>query len=225
MSRYTGPRLKITRRLGSLPGLTTKKPTKRQFAPGEHGRAFTKKQKSKRNKLSQYSLGLLEKQKLRYNYGITERQLFNYVKKARWASESSGDVLLQLLEMRLDNIIYRLQLATSISAARQLINHGHVLVNGSLVSFPSYQCKALDEIQLKTHSKPDNSDVGNPPTKERVIILKRKVNKKKLGQYLPNYLSFNYQTSVGKINNLADKKSIHLKINELLVIEFYSRKF
>ena len=210
MSRYRGPRLRITRRLGFLPGLTTKK-SKNINPPGDHGAEMAKKKK--RNKLSQYSLGLLEKQKLRFNYGVTERQLFNYVRKARRAPDSSGDVLLRLLEMRLDNIVYRLGMAPTIAAARQLINHGHILVNDERVSFPSYQCKLLDQIKLKTNQNISESadDFNQKRTKLRYRT--------------PRHLQFNYRTAVGTVKNIADRTVVSLKINELLVIEFYSRKF
>jgi small subunit ribosomal protein S4 len=210
MSRYRGPRLRITRRLGFLPGLTTKK-SKNINPPGDHGAEMAKKKK--RNKLSQYSLGLLEKQKLRFNYGVTERQLFNYVRKARRAPDSSGDVLLRLLEMRLDNIVYRLGMAPTIAAARQLINHGHVLVNDERVSFPSYQCKLLDQIKFKTNQNiSESADNSNQ-------------KKTKLRYRTPRHLQFNYRTAVGTVKNIADRTVVSLKINELLVIEFYSRKF
>ena len=122
MSRYRGPRVRIRRRLGELPGLTNKVTTK-QSAPGQHG--LTKKKK----KPSQYAIRLQEKQKLRFNYGITESQLISYVRKARKIKGSTGEILLQLLEMRLDNIVFRLGIAPTIAAARQLISHGHIIVN------------------------------------------------------------------------------------------------
>jgi len=233
MSRYRGPRLKITRRLGFLPGLTTKVSLSKQNPPGEHGEVLGKKLRQlkkygkRRTKLSQYSLGLFEKQKLRYNYGITERQLFNYVSKARKSSDSSGDILLQLLEMRLDNIIYRLGLASSIQSARQLISHGHILVNESRVSFPSYQCMKSDTIQLK----PFKTSLAETAEEPRKTIRKITASKKRSGagskfqNRVPNHLRFDYKTAVGYVKDVADKNSIPLQINELLVIEFYSRKF
>ncbi|MEM7770254.1 MAG: 30S ribosomal protein S4, partial [Cyanobacteria bacterium P01_A01_bin.37] len=117
MSRYRGPRLRIVRRLGELPGLT-RKAAKRAYPPGQHGQA--------RRKRSEYAIRLEEKQKLRFNYGLTERQLLRYVKKARRAQGSTGQVVLQLLEMRLDNTIFRLGMAPTIPGARQLVNHGHI---------------------------------------------------------------------------------------------------
>ncbi len=131
MSRYRGPRLRVVRRLGDLPGLT-RKSARRSYPPGQHGQA--------RKKRSEYATQLEEKQKLRFNYGISEKQLLRYVRKAKRAGGSSGQTLLKLLEMRLDNIVFRLGMAPTIPAARQLVNHGHVQVNGRVVSIASYQC-------------------------------------------------------------------------------------
>ena len=129
MSRYRGPRLKIVRRLGDLPGLTRKAPT-RTSPPGQHG------SNPKKPKPSQYRIRLEEKQKLRYNYGVTEKQLLRYMQRARRAKGSSGENLLQLLEMRLDNTVFRLGMAPTILAARQLVSHGHIMVNNQRVNSP-----------------------------------------------------------------------------------------
>ena len=128
MSHYRGPRLRICRRLGKLPGLTSKI-SKKSNPPGDHGAAFTKKP-------SQFNIRLKEKQKLRFNYGVTERQLLKYVKKARKSKGSSGSLLLNFLEMRLDNIVFRLGFAPTIMAAKQLVSHGHILVNDKIVDIP-----------------------------------------------------------------------------------------
>jgi len=109
-----------------------------------------------KKKPSQYGIRLQEKQKLRFNYGITERQLIRYVRQARSAKNSTGEVLLQLLEMRLDNIVFRLGLAPTIPAARQLINHGHFLVNNKKVDIPSYQCKQNDKITVSNRKQSPN---------------------------------------------------------------------
>src|SRR5918997_5477486 len=135
MSRYRGPRLRVVRRLGDVPGLTRKTP-RRAYPPGQHGQA--------RKKRSEYAIRLEEKQKLRFNYGITEKQLLRYVRKARRATGSTGQTLLQLLEMRLDNTVFRMGMAPTIPAARQLVNHGHVTVNNRVVSIASYACRAGD---------------------------------------------------------------------------------
>jgi small subunit ribosomal protein S4 len=142
MSRYRGPRLKITRRLGQeLPGFVQKINTngKENQPPGQHG--------ALRRKNSQYSIRLQEKQKVRYHYGITESQLLGYIKKARRMKGSTGEIFLNLLENRLDSTVYRLGYAPTIRAARQLVSHGHVRVNKKSVNIPSYQCNGEDSIE------------------------------------------------------------------------------
>lgn len=201
MSRYRGPRLRITRRLGELPGLT-RKSARRAYPPGQHGQ--------NRKKRSEYAIRLEEKQKLRYNYGLTEKQLLRYVRKARRATGSSGQVLLQLLEMRLDNTIFRLGMAPTIPAARQLVNHGHVLINGKEVNIASYQCRPGEVITVRDNNK------------------SRKMVETNL-QYpglanLPSHLEFDKNTMVGKVNGLCEREWVALNINELLVVEYYSRK-
>jgi small subunit ribosomal protein S4 len=140
MARYRGPRLRVVRRLGELPGLTRKSPRK-NYPPGQHGQG--------RKKKTEYAIRLEEKQKLRFNYGLTEKQLLRYVKKARRAGGSTGLVILQLLEMRLDNTIFRLGFGPTIPSARQVVNHGHITVNGRVVSIPSYQCRPGDVIAVR----------------------------------------------------------------------------
>ena len=147
MARYRGPRLRICRRLGELPGLSRKN-SKKQAPPGEHG--------TKIRKPSEYALRLEEKQKLRFNYGINEKQLLGYIKIAKKVQGSTGQVLLQLLEMRLDNTIFRLGMAPTIPAARQLVNHGHILVNNIAVSIASYQCRPGDFITIKNQINSKN---------------------------------------------------------------------
>ncbi len=164
MSRYIGPKLKIIRRLGKLRGLTRKKPFRRVFRgwgplrgkvipPGQHGLA--KLFKTRRNNSSQadYLIRLKVKQRLKFNYGLTERQFVKYVKKAKKIKESTGQVLLQLLEMRLDNIVFRLNMAPTIVAARQLINHGHIKVNNKKVNIASYLCQPKDVISVRMKEK------------------------------------------------------------------------
>jgi len=144
MSRYRGAVLRITRRLGELPGLT-RKTTKRNSRPGQHG--------DQARKPSEYAIRLEEKQKLRFNYGVTEKQLLRYVRDARKIKGSTGEALLQLLEMRLDNIVFRLGMAPTIPAARQLVNHGHICVDGKRLSIPSYQCQAGETISVRTNPR------------------------------------------------------------------------
>jgi small subunit ribosomal protein S4 len=203
MSRYRGPRLRITRRLGELPELT-QKVSKKQNPPGElHN--------SGRKKLSQYNLQLREKQKLRFNYGITEKQLINYVKKSRKGKESSGRFLLTLLEMRLDTIILRLGLAPTILSARQIISHKHILVNKNCVNIASYQCLPNDIIEIRNSKK------------SKTLIEKNQDFSVK-GKTIASHLSFNQTLLKAQINSLVNRNSINLNINELLVIEYYSRK-
>nr|YP_010760322.1 ribosomal protein S4 [Cuscuta pacifica]WEY30303.1 ribosomal protein S4 [Cuscuta pacifica] len=196
MSRYRGPRFKQIRRLGALPGLTNKSP-----------RALRDLRNQSR---SEYRIRLEEKQKLRFHYGLTEKQLINYVRIARRAKGSTGKVLLQLLEMRLDNILFRLGMASTIPAARQLVNHRHVLVNDRLVDRPSYRCKPRDVIMPKN------------TTKSGVLIE----NSLKLfpGKELANHLTLFSTPYKGLVNKIVDTNWLGLKINELLVVEYYSRQ-
>ncbi|MGJ3251448.1 MAG: 30S ribosomal protein S4 [Elainellaceae cyanobacterium] len=199
MSRYRGPRLRVVRRLGELPGLT-RKSARRAYPPGQHGQA--------RRKRSEYAIRLEEKQKLRYNYGLTERQLLRYVKKARRAVGSTGQVLLQLLEMRLDNTIFRLGMAPTIPSARQLVNHGHVTVNGRVLNIPSYQCRPGDVISVRDRSR---------------SIVETNLQFPGLAN-IPSHLEFDKEKIIGKVNGVIDREWIALQINELLVVEYYSRQ-
>nr|APW79632.1 ribosomal protein S4 [Timmia austriaca] len=201
MSRYRGPRVRIIRRLGALPGLTNKTPQLKSNSIN---------QSTSNKKISQYRIRLEEKQKLRFHYGITERQLLNYVRIARKAKGSTGQVLLQLLEMRLDNVIFRLGMAPTIPGARQLVNHRHILVNDHIVDIPSYRCKPQDFITIKNRQK------------SQAIIMKNIDFSQKYK--VPNHLTFNSLQKKGLVNQILDRESIGLKINELLVVEYYSRQ-
>nr|YP_010593677.1 ribosomal protein S4 [Elatostema salvinioides]WAJ54354.1 ribosomal protein S4 [Elatostema salvinioides] len=200
MSRYRGPRFKKIRRLGALPGLTNKNP---------------KAENDLRNQLrlgkkSQYRIRLEEKQKLRFHYGLTEQQLLKYVHIAGKAKGSTGQVLLQLLEMRLDNIIFRLGIASTIPQARQLVNHRHILVNGGIVNIPSYRCKPRDIITVRDEQK-SKSMVQN--------YLDSSSHEE-----LPKHLTLHPFQYKGSVNEILDSKWVNLKINELLVVEYYSRQ-
>lgn len=165
MSRYIGPKLRIIRRIGKLRGFTRKKPFRRVFRgrglaflgkvipPGQHGLVKLFKTRPYDSCDSDYLIRLKVKQRLRFNYGLSERQLINYVKKAKKIKEATGQVLLQLLEMRLDNIVFRLNMAPTVIAARQLINHGHISVNSKKVNIPSYMCKPKDVISVAMRKK------------------------------------------------------------------------
>ena len=201
MSRYRGPRLKVTRRLGDLPGLT-RKSARRSYPPGQHGQA--------RRKRSEYAVRLEEKQKLRYNYGITERQLIRYVKKARRVQGSTGQVLLQLLEMRLDNTVFRLGLAPTIPAARQLVNHGHITINGKVLDIPSYQCRPGDVVGVRDRDASRKLATANLEYPGLSNI--------------PTHLDFDKAKLTAKVNGIVEREWVALNINELLVVEYYSRK-
>lgn len=197
MSRYRGPRFKKIRRLGVLPGLTNKKPR-------------DLRNPSRSGKKSQYRIRLEEKQKLRFHYGITERQLLKYFRIARKAKGSTGQVLLQLLEMRLDNILFRLGMAPTIPGARQLVNHRHILVNGRIVDIPSYRCKPNDIVMARD--------------KQKSKALVQNYLDSSHSEELPKHLTLHPFPYKGVVNQIIDNKSVGLKINELLVVEYYSRQ-
>nr|YP_009466631.1 ribosomal protein S4 [Genlisea violacea]AUN28686.1 ribosomal protein S4 [Genlisea violacea] len=200
MSRYRGPRFKKIRRLGALPGLTKKSPKS----------VSDLRNQSRSGKKSQYRIRLEEKQKLRFHYGLTERQLIKYVRIARKAKGSTGQVLLQLLEMRLDNILFRLGMTSTIPAARQLVNHRHILVNGRIVDIPSYRCKPQDII------------TGKDEEKSRTLI-QNSLNSSP-HEEVPSHLTLRPFQYKGLVNQIIDSKWFGLKINELLVVEYYSRQ-
>jgi len=205
MARYRGPKLRITRRLGNLPGLTQKQ-SKKKDRPGQHG---TNNQ-GKTRKTTEYGLRLEEKQKLKFNYGLTESQLYRYIKEARRRKGITGLVLLQLLEMRLDTICFNLGFASTISNARQLVNHGHIIVNGKSVNIPSFQCRLNDVISIKQKQSSKN-------------LVEHNFKKKNFID-LPAHLSLNLSTLEGKIINYCDRNDIVLELDELLIIEYYSRR-
>nr|YP_001876569.1 ribosomal protein S4 [Welwitschia mirabilis]B2Y1V2.1 RecName: Full=Small ribosomal subunit protein uS4c; AltName: Full=30S ribosomal protein S4, chloroplastic [Welwitschia mirabilis]ABY26782.1 ribosomal protein S4 [Welwitschia mirabilis]AMA21045.1 ribosomal protein S4 [Welwitschia mirabilis]BAH11236.1 ribosomal protein S4 [Welwitschia mirabilis] len=200
MSRYLGPRFKIIRRLKTLPGLTSKRPKYKKRVRRRFSRPWWKK--------SQHLICLQEKQKIRFHYGLTERQLRQYINIAKRAQGSTGQVLLQLLEMRLDNIIFQLGIARTIPAARQIVNHRHVLVNGRVVDIPSYRCKPQDVLTIKTKN----------PEELRTIINK---NRSKFRRKVPYHLTLDLAQNKGIVNKIIDRKDIQLKIQEMLVIEYY----
>nr|AWX53169.1 ribosomal protein S4 [Blidingia minima]QUX32848.1 30S ribosomal protein S4 [Blidingia minima] len=195
MSRYRGPRRKLIRKLKDLPGLTTKRLSapavkgRRKTnlnsikTPGQHGKSvevFTKR-------LSTYGTRLVEKQKVRFNYHLTEKQLSLYVKEAKRSSKATGDVLLNLLEMRLDNVIYRLGMAPTIVGARQLVTHGHILVNQKKVNIPSYGCKAKDAITIKKTSNSQKLVKKSLKTKDTTFkentVFSRPTSRKNQGRF------------------------------------------
>nr|YP_009578235.1 ribosomal protein S4 [Taxus chinensis]QBK32930.1 ribosomal protein S4 [Taxus chinensis]QBK35718.1 ribosomal protein S4 [Taxus chinensis]QBK35882.1 ribosomal protein S4 [Taxus chinensis] len=204
MSRYRGPRLKIINRLKTLPGLSKKKPNRIE-------EPRTKKH-HKSPKPSKYPIRLKEKQRVRFHYGLTERQLLQYARIARRSKGSTGQVLFQLLEMRLDNIIFRLGMALTIPGARQLVSHRHILVNDRIVDIPSYRCKPQDLISIKDQQRSINIINNNIDLSQRDKMR------------VPNHLNLLKKKSqyIGLVKKIIDSKRISLKINELLVVEYYS---
>ena len=205
MSRYRGPKLKISRRLGTLPGLTTKKSNKIN-RPGKDGNSNADTSK----KLTEYGVRLEEKQKLKFNYGLTENQLFRYVKEARRRNGVTGLILLQLLEMRLDTLCFTLGFAKSIAQARQLVNHGHITVNKKVISIPSFQCRLNDVIGIKEKSTSKNLVEANLKNNQRTD--------------LPYHLKFDNSKLEATVLDYCDRDDIPLQLDELLVIEYYSRR-
>ena len=205
MSRYRGPKLKINRRLGLLPGLTRKKSNKTN-RPGKEGNGDQDSNK----KSTEYCIRLEEKQKLKFNYGITENQLYRYIKEARRRKGVTGLILLQLLEMRLDTLCFSLGFAKSIAQARQLVNHGHVTINGKVVSIPSFQCKRNDVIGIKKVLDSENLIKRNMKKNEPITI--------------PSHLKFDNSELEAIVLNYCDRDEVGVQLDELLVIEYYSRR-
>jgi len=202
MARYTGPKHRLCRAEGvALCGLVNCPVIKKSAGPpGQHG------QKGRR-KLSEYGIQLREKQKVKRIYGIYERQFRKYFQKAAKTKAATGEVLLQILETRLDNVIYRLNLARTRYQARQLVSHGHVFVNGGKVTIPSYNVKIGDVVTLS--EKTSNLD-----------FIKKLLEESK-NSTLPAWLE--KKVTAGKIKSLPKKEDLDLEINESLIVEFYSR--
>ncbi|APH04065.1 30S ribosomal protein S4 [Bacillus weihaiensis] len=200
MARYTGSSWKLSRRLGiSLSG-TGKELEKRPYAPGQHG-------PGQRKKISEYGLQLQEKQKLRHMYGVNERQFRNLFDKAGKMTGKHGENFMILLDSRLDNVVYRLGLARTRRQARQLVNHGHIIVDGGRVDIPSYQVKPGQTITLREKSR--NLDI----VKEAIEV----------NNFVPEYLTFDAEKLEGTLTRLPERSELPAEINEALIVEFYSR--
>ncbi len=200
MARYTGPTWKKSRRYGiSLTG-TGKELEKRPYAPGQHG-------PNQRKKLSEYGLQLNEKQKLRFMYGLNERQFRRTFDQAGKMKGVHGENFMILLESRLDNLVYRLGLARTRRQARQLVNHGHITVDGSRVDIPSYRVKPGQVIGVREKSR--NLDI----IKEALEV----------NMFVPEYLSFNEDALEGTFNRYPERSELPSEINESLIVEYYSR--
>lgn len=200
MARYTGSSWKLSRRLGiSLSG-SGKELEKRPYAPGQHG-------PTQRKKISEYGLQLQEKQKLRHMYGVNERQFRNLFVRAGKMNGVHGENFMILLDSRLDNVVYRLGLARTRRQARQVVNHGHILVDGARVDIPSYQVKPGQTITLREKSR--NLDI----VKESIEV----------SNFVPDYLTFDADKLEGTFTRLPERSELPAEINESLIVEFYSR--
>lgn len=200
MARYTGPVYKKSRRLGFSTLENGKELAKRPYAPGQHGT-------DRRRKLSEYGVQLQEKQKVRFMYGLNEKQFHKVFDRASKMKGIVGTNLLNLLECRLDNIVYRLGLATTRRAARQVVNHGHITVNGKKVNIPSYQVKVGDVIAVKENS------LEHPAIKTAVEATLAR----------PAFVEFDSKKLSGKLTRLPDRSELNQDINETLIVEFYNR--
>ncbi|GEK29512.1 30S ribosomal protein S4 [Furfurilactobacillus siliginis] len=201
MSRYTGPSWKISRRLGvSLSG-TGKELARRPYAPGDHGQG-------RRGKVSEYGTQLREKQKLRFTYGMSERQFANlFLKAGKIRKGTHGTNFLVLLERRLDNIVYRLGLATTRRQARQLVNHGHITVDGKRVDIPSYEVKVGQEIAVRDKSK-------------KMVVITAAVEAV-VGR--PSYVEFDAENLKGSLVRLPEREDLDADIDESLIVEYYNK--
>ena len=200
MARYTGPVYKKSRRLGFYILENGKELAKRPYAPGAHGN-------DKRRKSSEYGIQLAEKQKIRLMYGLNEKQFHKLFEKAQNMKGTAGHNLLNLLESRLDNLVYRLGLAKTRRAARQVVNHGHISVNGIKVDIPSYQVKVGDVIAVKENS------LEHGAIKEAVEACTSR----------PAFVDFDKNKMSGTYLRLPDRSELNQEVNETLIVEFYNR--
>jgi small subunit ribosomal protein S4 len=201
MARYTGPKTKIARKFGDPIYGPDKSYEKKNYPPGQHG------VNKKRKKSSEYGLQLREKQKAKYTYGVLERQFANLFDKAQRSKGVTGEVLLQLLESRLDNIVFRLGIAPSRAAARQLVTHCHVIVNGDVVNIPSFSVKPGDVVGVREKSK-SLEVVQNSLGSRRVNV---------------SWLEWDSSLMSGKLVNRPERDQIPETIKEQLIVELYSK--
>jgi small subunit ribosomal protein S4 len=203
MARYTGPREKINRRFGIPLFGPSKELERRNYGPGQHG------QRSMRRKRSDYAIALAEKQKLRFQYGVLEKQFRRYFKEAQRRRGVTGETLLQLLEGRLDNVVFRLGMANTRFASRQFVGHGHVKVNGRRVDIPSYQCQPGDVITVK--DSPRSQQLAM-----RFLDLTQAVP-------VPDWVTVDRENVTGTYVRIPTRDEIDPMVNEQLVVELYSR--
>jgi len=201
MARYTGPKTKIARKFGEAIFGEDKSFEKRNYPPGQHGN------NRRRGKKSEYAIQLSEKQKAKYTYGILEKQFSNLFKKASSSKGITGEILLQLCESRLDNVVFRLGIAPSRSAARQLVSHRHITVNGELVNIPSYSLNAGDVVAVREKSKSLIAIEDSLAARNDVY----------------EWLSWNSETKQGNFVSIPERMQIPENIKEQLIVELYSK--
>ena len=199
MSRYTGPQWKKSRRLGFSTLETGRELARRPYAPGQHGQ--------KRKKLTEYGLQLAEKQKVRHMYGVNEKQFHNTFKRAGKMEGVTGYNFFCLLESRLDNVVYRLGFATTRRQARQLVNHGHILLNGVKTDIASCQVKVGDVISVKERSR-------------SLEVIK---NALASHTHVPGFVEVDADKMEGKLLRLPERSELNQEINESLIVEYYNR--
>lgn len=201
MARYTGPKTKIARKFGEAIFGEDKAFEKRNYPPGQHGLA------KKRGKKSEYAVQLMEKQKAKYTYGILEKQFRNLFEKASAASGVTGEILLQLCESRLDNVVYRMGIAPSRRAARQIVSHRHITVNGELVNVPSYHLKPGDKVAVREKSK-------------SLEAIERSLSN---ASQVYEWITWNNDTKEGTFVAVPQRLQIPENIKEQLIVELYNK--
>jgi small subunit ribosomal protein S4 len=201
MARYIGPKTKIARKFGEAIYGPDKNFERKNYPPGQHGN-------NRRRKTSEYGVQLKEKQKAKYTYGILEKQFSNLFKKAAAHKGITGEVLLGLLESRLDNVVYRLGIAPTRAAARQLVSHRHIIVDGSIVNIPSYQVKPGQLIGVREKSK-------------SLEVVADSLANSKVHQY--SWLEWDRDSYTGKFLNIPERSEIPENIKEQLIVELYSK--
>ena len=202
MARYRGPKSKIARKFGDAIFGTDKHLERKNYPPGQHGNT------RRRKKVSEYGVQLKEKQKAKYTYGVLEKQFRNLFEKASSAKGVTGEVLLQLLESRLDNVVYRLGIAPTRSAARQLVSHKHITVNGEVVNIPSSFVRAGDIVGVREKSKSLEAVVDSLSSKRYMSS---------------SWLEWDETQMVGKFMNVPERSDIPEEIKEQLIVELYSK--
>lgn len=203
MARYTGSTSKIARRFGEPIYGPDSALQKKNYAPGQHGPS------KRRGKKTEYGVQLQEKQKAKYTYGVLERQFSNLFAEAERKPGITGEILIQLLEQRLDNVVFRMGIAPTRRAARQLVNHGHIMVNGKVVNIPSFSVKPGMVIAVRPKSK-------------SLEVITSSLNTRSVSKY--GWLEFDNSEMQGKFLNVPDRSEIPENIKEQLIVELYSKQ-